>query len=455
MIAGVLLAELAAVLPAGRLLTGEAIPARNRADMSRQAPIVPAALALPETVEQVSAVLAICHRHGQPVVTQGGMTGLATGAHPLAGEIALSLEKMAGVEEIDRSSNTLTALSGTTLLAIQQAAEDAGLMCAIDLGARGSCTIGGNVATNAGGNQVLRYGMTRRSVLGLEVVLADGQIVRSLNKMLKNNAGYDWTQMFIGSEGTLGIITRVVLQLQPRPAQIQTALVAVADTDAAIATLRQLESELPGGLLVYEAMWREMYGVAVTRIGVAAPIPHGHELYVLIEAPASRDAFEVSLGGMIEKGLVAEAVIAESGQQRQKLWQLRESVYEYNRHFAHVRSYDISFPLDRMGDAVSLLRNETAKVNPGTDFVIFGHLADSNIHLMACGDPADDIDSRCDEAVYRATRAMGGSVSAEHGIGRMKRKYLGYSRSEPELALMATMKKALDPKGILNPGRVL
>jgi FAD/FMN-containing dehydrogenase len=449
------LAELARALPPGRLLAGDGIPQRNRADMSRQPPALPAALALPETVEQVSAVLAICHRHGLPVVTQGGMTGLATGAHPLPGEIALSLEKMAGIEELDRDSNTLTALAGTTLQAIQQAAEDAGLMCAIDLGARGSCTIGGNVATNAGGNQVLRYGMTRRSVLGLEVVLADGRIVRSLNKMLKNNAGYDWTQMFIGSEGTLGVVTRVVLQLQPRPGAIQTALLAVPDTEAAIATLRTLERDLPAGLLVFEAMWREMYGIATGRIGVAAPIPPAHELYLLVEAPGAREAFEAALAVLVERGTVIDAVIAESGQQRQKLWQLRESVYEYGRHFGYVRSYDVSFPLNRMGEAVALLREECGKVDPGLGFVIFGHLADSNIHLMACGEAEGDPAARCDEAVYRCTRALGGSVSAEHGIGRQKRAYLGYSRSEAERDLMLTMKHALDPKGILNPGRVL
>ncbi len=291
----------------------------QRADMSRQVPRPPAALALPTSTEEVSTILAICHRHGQPVVTQGGLTGLAAGAHPGEGEVALSLEKMTGIEELDRDSNTLTALSGTTLQTIQQAAEQAGLMCAVDLGARGSCSIGGNVATNAGGNQVLRYGMTRRSVLGLEVVLSDGRVVRSLNKMMKNNAGYDWTQMFIGSEGTLGVITRVVLQLQPRPLGIETALLAVEDTAAAIKVLRRLERELPAGLLVFEAMWREMYDIATTVIGVAPPLPRGHDVYLLVEAPTGRlgrEAFESALGALVEDGLALDAVVAESGPQR-------------------------------------------------------------------------------------------------------------------------------------------
>ena len=196
---------------------GPDIPARNHADASGLAPTPPRALILPQTTEDVSTALRICHAHRQSLVTQGGLTGLAGGAHPQAGEIALSLERMSGIEEIDPASATLTALAGTPLAVIQQAADEAGFLCGIDLGARGTCTIGGNIATNAGGNQVLRYGMARRNTLGLEVVLADGTVVRSLNKMLKNNAGYDWTQLFIGSEGTLGVVTRAVIGLHPKP----------------------------------------------------------------------------------------------------------------------------------------------------------------------------------------------------------------------------------------------
>ena len=451
--------DLMQALPAGRLLVGDAIPMRNGADMSRQAPRPPAALALPTTTEEVSTILAICHKHGQPVVTQGGLTGLAAGAHPGEGEVALSLEKMTGIEELDRDSNTLTALSGTTLQTIQQAAEAAGLMCAIDLGARGSCSIGGNVATNAGGNQVLRYGMTRRSILGLEVVLADGRIIRSLNKMMKNNAGYDWTQMFIGSEGTLGVITRVVLQLQPRPIGIETALLAVQDTATAIKVLRRLERELPAGLLVFEAMWREMYEIATTVIGVAPPLPRGHDIYLLVEAPTGRlgrEAFETALGALVEEGLALDAVVAESGPQRQKLWALRESVYDYGAHYDFIPGYDISIPLNRMAEAVAMLRKGWEGLAPGLGVVIFGHLADSNIHVNGHAKSGDSaLARRCDEVVYSTVKALGGSISAEHGVGRLKRPYLHYSRTAPELELMAAMKRTVDAKGILNPGRIL
>ena len=230
--------DLLAILGPDVVKTGADIPQRNFADQVGLPPQSPAALVLPRSTEQVSKALEICHAHKQAVVTQGGLTGLAGGAHPGEGEVALSLERMVGIEEVDTASNTLTALAGTPLIMIQQAAEDAGLMCGIDLGARGSCSIGGNIATNAGGNQVLRYGMARKNVLGLEVVLADGRIVRSLNKMMKNNAGYDWTQMFIGSEGTLGVVTRVVLMLHARPRNIQTAVLAVDGADEAIQVLR-------------------------------------------------------------------------------------------------------------------------------------------------------------------------------------------------------------------------
>jgi FAD/FMN-containing dehydrogenase len=443
-----------------RFLVGADVPERFMADGARQTPLRPAAVALPGSTEDVAAVLALCQEHRQPVVTQGGLTGLCAGAHPRSGELALSLEKLCGVEEIDLDSGTLTALAGTTLQTVQQAAEDAGLMYGVDLGARGSCTIGGNVATNAGGNQVIRYGMTRRSVLGLEVALADGRIVRSMNKMLKNNAGYDWTQLFVGSEGTLGVITRVVVQLQARPRQVQTALLAVPDTARALTLLRALEKELPAGLLVFEALWREMYEIATQRMGLAAPVAPGQDVYLLVEAPmgdGGREAFDSLLGAMLERGLLVDAAVADSGLQRARLWAMRESVYEYEKTFGFVHGYDISVPLNRMAEAIALLRESTPQLPEGVSLSIFGHLADSNIHLLAVADRRGRPDDPhcCDEVVYRCTHAVGGSISAEHGIGVLKRPYLHLSRSEPELGLMRQMKQSLDPHGILNPGRVV
>lgn len=458
MVANAVVGDLLAALGPEKVRVAAQIPPRNWADSAGLDPVTPMALVLPRTTEDVSRALAVCHRHRQPVVTQGGLTGLAGGAHPGQDEVAISLEKMVGVEEIDVSSSTLTALAGTPLQIVQQAAEAAGLMCGIDLGARGSCTIGGNVATNAGGNQVLRYGMTRKNVLGLEIVKADGAIVRSLNKMMKNNAGYDWTQLFIGSEGTLGIVTRVVLALHQRPAGVRSALLAVGSTADAINVLRRLERDLPSGLLVFEAMWGEFYAIATTTMGVAPPLPPGKDLYVLVEAPtgSESDALDAVLAEIYETGQILDAVVAKSDAERRNLWALRESVYEYNRHFGHGVGFDISIPLDRMGEAITAFRQEIPAAFSGAVWVAFGHLADSNIHLQVIPAVFDSATAKAIEMlIYSRTKALGGSVSAEHGIGRIKRPYLAMTRTPPELSLMATLKQALDPADILNRGRVL
>jgi FAD/FMN-containing dehydrogenase len=450
------IAELIATLSADLVKTGSDIPVRNSFDQTKMEPILPAALILPRTTEHVAKALKICNAHKRAVVTQGGMTGLAAGAHPREGEIALSLERMVGIEEVDTAAGTITALAGTTLQTIQEAAEQAGFFCAIDLGARGSCTIGGNVSTNAGGNQVLRFGMTRKNILGLEVVLADGEIVRSLNKMMKNNAGYDWTQYFIGAEGTLGVITRVVVMLQPKPSDIQTAVVAVTNTEAAIRLLRRAQGALPGGLLVFEAMWSEFYQIATGIMGLNAPVSPDHELAILMEAPGTREDFEAFLATAYEEGLLLDAAIAQSRGERDRMWALRESVYEHYKYLPKQVGFDISIPISRMEEAVQALRVELPDVMPGTIFVIFGHLADSNIHVnvMPPEMPAG-MKARIEHIVYQITARLGGSVSAEHGIGQTKRPYLALSRTEAELALMRRIKTALDPNGVLNPGRVL
>jgi FAD/FMN-containing dehydrogenase len=444
-----------------KIRTGPDIPSRNHADASGLQPAVPQALILPQTTEDVSAALRICHEHRQSVVTQGGLTGLAGGAHPQTGEIALSLERMNGVEEIDPASATLTALAGTPLAVVQQAADEAGFLCGIDLGARGTCTIGGNIATNAGGNQVLRYGMARRSTLGLEVVLADGTVVRSLNKMLKNNAGYDWTQFFIGSEGTLGIITRAVIGLHPKPQGLQTALCAVGRFDDALVVLRRFQQAHPGRLLVFEAMWREFMTVATEICGLPPAFESEHDVTLLIEAdmgedPAGTEAFSLLLSEFYEQDLIKDAVVAQSRADRNRFWAYRETPYEYGRFLPEEIRFDVSVPLNRMTEAVTHLRREMPKQWPDAVYVIFGHVADSNIHInVAIHDMTDDIKKGVQGLVYELVSRLGGSISAEHGIGRIKRPYLPLSRTETELALMMKMKQTLDPEGILNPGRIL
>ncbi len=441
--------------------TGSDIPSRNHADASGLQPNPPMALLLPQTTEDIATALRICHQHRQSIVTQGGLTGLAGGAHPGDGEVALSLERMNGIEEIDSASATLTALAGTPLATVQQAADEAGFLCGIDLGARGSCTIGGNIATNAGGNQVVRYGMARRNTLGLEVVLADGTVIRSLNKMLKNNAGYDWTQLFIGSEGTLGVITRVVIGLHPKPQGIQTALCAVSNFDDALVVLRKFQQAHPGRLLVFEAMWQEFMTVATRICGLSPAFESEHDVTLLIEAdmgedPAGTEAFSLLLSEFYEQDLIKDAVVAQSRADRNRFWAYRETPYEYGRFLPEEIRFDVSVPLNRMSEAVEHLRQEMPRQWPDAIYVVFGHVADSNIHInVAIRDMDDSTRKGVQKLVYDLVSELEGSISAEHGIGRIKRPYLPLSRTEPERAVMAKMKQMLDPEGILNPGRVL
>jgi FAD/FMN-containing dehydrogenase len=368
---------------------------------------------------------------------------------------------MNGVEEIDAASATLTALAGTPLAVVQQAADEADFLCGIDLGARGTCTIGGNIATNAGGNQVIRYGMARRNTLGLEVVLADGTVVRSLNKMLKNNAGYDWTQLFIGSEGTLGVITRAVIGLHPKPQGIQTALCAVSGFEDALIVLRRFQQAHPGRLLVFEAMWREFMTVATRICGLPPAFEAEHDVTLLIEAdmgadPEGTETFSLLLSEFYEQDLIKDAVVAQSRADRNRFWAYRETPYEYGRFLPEEIRFDVSVPLNHMTEAVAHLRQEMPKQWPDAVYVVFGHVADSNIHInVAIRDMNDDIKKGVQGLVYDLVSRLGGSISAEHGIGRIKRPYLSLSRTKPELTLMAKMKQTLDPAGILSPGRIL
>lgn len=456
--AGEVVQKITAALGADRVRLTPDIPYRNWSDVSGLEPVCPEALLLPRSVEEVCHALAICHAHRQPVVIQGGMTGAAAGAHPMSGEIALSLERLTGIEEIDADSATITALAGTPLALIQQAAKSVGLCCGIDLGARDSATLGGIVSTNAGGNQVVRYGMTRRNVLGLEVVLADGRRISGLNKMMKNNTGYDWTQIFIGSEGTLGVVTRVVLALQPRPRDIGSALVSVASTEAALNLLKLARRTLPSGLLVFEVMWREYVEIATSVVGLRSPLDTGYDACMLVEAPGGdtgEHPIESWLQQAHEQGLIGDAVIARSNADRESFWALRESAYRFGALLSPPINFDISFPLNRMPEAIDRLRRQIPTLGDDIRWAVFGHLADGNLHVMIMTPRKSELKPRADDIVYSITAALGGSVSAEHGIGRAKKSVLPLSRSAPELALMTDLKRALDPHEILNRGRVI
>ena len=396
-------------------------------------------------------------------VPQGGLTGLCRGASPEAGWVAISLERMVGIEEIDPASATMTVRAGTSLETIQKAADERGMFFPLDLGSRGSCAIGGNLSTNAGGNRVIRYGMTRELVLGLEVVLPDGTIMTSLNKLIKNNAGYDLKHLFIGSEGTLGIITRVVLKLFPKPRSTMAALCAVPDYAAVLALLNEARSGLGPLLSAFEVMWPDYWDVITTRAGVRSPVGTGHGLYVLVEAQGTDEAtdaprFEAWLADLLERGMLSDAAVSQSVAQTRAFWAVRDICSEFGQVLGPHIPYDIGLEVAGMDEFVRRCKAALASGIPGCDSVYYGHIGDGNLHLVSWV-PGLSVDQQpkeeMDQIVYGLVREMGGSVSAEHGIGTLKKKWLGHARSEAEIALMRTLKAALDPDGLLNPGKVI
>lgn len=353
----------------------------------------------------------------------------------------------------------MTVQAGVTMQAIQVAADAAGLLFPLDIGSRGSCVIGGNVSTNAGGVRVLRYGMTRDLVRGLEVVLADGTVLSMLNKMQKNNAGYDLKHLFIGAEGTLGVVTRVVLRLFPKPASVCTAFLELPDFAACLDLLGRARSELGGTLSAFEVLWPEFYGYAQAGIGKPGPLPNTRAMNVLIEAMGTDQAaddirFTALIERALEAGVVVDAVIAQSGRQTQEIWDVRDSVVEFARTFGPAAGFDVSVPIGRMQEFVDVSRARLDAIDAGVPAMWFGHIADSNMHLnisLRDGGPGKEA---IDAVVYGVVRDFGGSVSAEHGIGLLKKAYLGYSRTPEEIAVMRGLKGLFDPKGILNAGKV-
>lgn len=444
------------------VLTGEAIEPRYKTDWQKSATSEPLAVVRPANTEEVSAVMRLCHQHNQSVTVQGGMTGLVSGGLPEDGQVVLSMERLNGIEEIDPASSTMTVWAGTPLQVAQEAAVKADLYFAVDLGARGSCQVGGNISTNAGGNRVIRYGMMREQILGLEVVLADGTIVNSLNKMLKNNAGYDLKQLFIGSEGTLGIVTRAVLRLHARTAGYFTAFCGLSSPDAAVQLLAHLK-QVGGALMSYEVMWPDFYDFMTQRVpGVRTPLPTRNAAYALIELASDlsdhdQERYSGLLETAMEQGWVTDAAIAQSGKEAADFWRLRDAVSEFPVLWSPYRGYDISLPIGDMSRFVAKLQASFAQQFPTSECAHFGHIGDSNLHVVVhVPGPREAFPSAAvDECIYSAVREFGGSISAEHGIGLKKKKYLPYSRNESEIALMKLLKNSLDPKNILNPGKVL
>ena len=451
-----ILKTLEAIVGKAGMLTGEDVLARpNQAWGLGQCPAL--AILRPKTTEEVSAIMQACSEAGQVVVPWGGLSGLVNGISCEPGDIVVSLERMNAIEALDADAGVMHVQAGAILQNVQEAAADLGWQFAVDLGARGSAQVGGLIATNAGGNSVVRYGMMREQVLGLEVVLADGRVMTSLNEVIKNNTGYDLKHLFVGSEGTLGIVTRAVLRLRPAPSAKQTAFVALSDFQSVITLLRRLGSAFEGKLSSFEVMWASHYKLLVEESERHQSfLPADYPYYVLLETegnhPQKEEAlFTEVLSGLMEEGLVVDAVIAQSVQQTQQLWEMRDDVEALVHALFPLAPFDVSLPLRHMEEYVSAVESAVAQHHPESRVIVFGHLGDGNIHLVV--GPIED-KAAVEDLVYGELRKLGGSVSAEHGIGLDKRGYLSYSRSDVEIELMKSLKQVLDPQGLLNPGKI-
>jgi FAD/FMN-containing dehydrogenase len=421
-----------------------------------------AAMARPANTEEVSKILKWCNDNKVSVVAHGGLTGLVHGGDAEPDQLILSLERMRAIEKINPQQRTATVQAGVTLQALQEAVEEHHLMFPLDLGARGTATLGGNAATNAGGNRVIRYGMMRDMVLGLEAVMADGTIVSSMNHLIKNNAGYDLKQLFIGSEGTLGVITRLVVRLREEAVTRNMAFVGCDNFGHVAEFLRHMDRNLGGTLSAFEAMWQEYYCLVTSPPAQGKPpIAQDYPLYVLVESQGAdseldTQRFNSAMESAFESGLIVDAAISQSESDCEDFWGLRDDV-EQTMHGGFPMIFDISLPIAEMDKYTASLRETMSEAIGEHKLWIFGHLGDGNLHVIVQVQPEDYLRLRpaVEKQVYAPLAAFQGSVSAEHGIGLEKKPYLSISRSDPEIALMRSLKLALDPTGILNPGKIL
>lgn len=445
--------------PAG-ILTDAADMAAYAVDWRGLFPGHPLCVARPASTEQVAAVARICAAGGVAIVPQGGNTGLAGGAAPDGSgrQVVLSLNRMAAIRAVDPVGLTIEAEAGVILKVAQDAAADRGRLLPVSLAAEGSATIGGIVSTNAGGVNVLRYGMTRALVLGVEVVLADGTVVDGLRHLRKDNAGYDWKQLFIGSEGTLGIVTAAVLRLVPRPVHVVTAMLAVPDPAAALALLGLAYDALGDQVSAFEMISDVSMGLVARHAGLKPPMPTADGWFVLIEAGSSlsglAEATEAMLGDALEKGIATDGVVAESGAQAAALWALREHVTEAEAREGRSVKHDISVPLTAIPAFLADADRALAAGAPGTRVNAFGHVGDGNLHYNVLVG-ADDDAHAVNRIVHDVVAAHRGSISAEHGIGQYRTGELAHYRAPAEMDLARRIKAAIDPAGLLNPGKVL
>jgi FAD/FMN-containing dehydrogenase len=461
-----LLDRLAAAVGVGQLLTAAADTAPYLTDWRGRYRGAALAVVRPASAGEVAAVLRACHEAAVPVVPQGGNTGLVGGATPGADgrAVVVSLARLSRIRDLDVANGTLTAEAGCTLAAVRAAAAAAGRLFPLSLAAEGSCTIGGNLATNAGGVQVLRYGNARALCLGIEVVLPDGRLWNGLRGLRKDNSGLDLKQLFIGAEGTLGIITAAVLRLVALPSARATAWLRVPSVAAAVDLLGRLQQRFPERVDSYELISQATLALTVAQVpGCSDPLPAStSDWIVLIELADGGDerqlaeALQSVLAEALADGLLVDAAVAASESQRRAFWHLRESAPEAEKRAGFSIKHDIALPLSAIADFVEVTSAQLAREYPGSRLVCFGHLGDGNLHYNLSHPDPDFLD-RQDEVnrrVFSAVSARGGSIAAEHGVGQLRRLQLPAYRSETELALMRSVKQALDPRGLMNPGKL-
>ncbi len=462
-----LIARFSKIVGEKNAITDKAAQAPYLIEQRDMYPAHSAVVLRPGSTAEVAEIVKLANETRTAIVPQGGNTGLVGGQTPHHGEVVLSLNRMDRVREIDPTSNTMTAESGLTLAKARAAAEAVDRLYPLLLPSEGSCTIGGNLSTNAGGTQALAYGIARNQALGLEVVLADGRVLNNLNKLKKDNTGYDLKNLFIGAEGTLGIITAAVLRLMPRPRSVETAYIAVASPEAALDLLGLATEHSGGGVTSFEIMKRIGIDMVLTHMhGCRDPMAERHEWYVLIEMSSQsrsglRDVMEGFLAEGLERGLVLDAAIADSVDQAKNFWRIRELFADAQKVEGGSIKHDVSVPVAAVPQFLHEAGEAVIRVLPGARPTPFGHLGDGNIHYNISQPKGADKAAfmaryhDVNEAVYEVVLRLGGSISAEHGIGVQKREKLPMVKDPVAYDLMRTLKRTLDPNGILNPGKVL
>lgn len=453
-----IIAELKAVVGEANVLTGKEALDWPSIWETRQ-PCRARAVVKPGSTAEVAAVLKLCHAQVQTVVPFGGLTNLVQACATTPDDIALSFMRMKQIEETDAAAQTMTAQAGVTMQQAQAAADAAGLFFPIDIGASDTCEVGGFVSTNAGGSKVIRYGMTRDAVLGLEAVLADGTVISSMNRYIKNNTGFDLKQLFIGTEGVLGVITRVVFRLAVKPVSRSVALVACDDFPTVLNVLQRSRQLIGNSLAGFEVMWDTFYQKVTQPIGKhSSPFGQSYPVYAIIESMGSNPSlddglFLSALEVLFDEKLVADAVIAKSDNECDALWAIRDEV-EWLVKAA--QNFDVSLRSSDVVQYISDINRQIRADFPNAEVATFGHLGDNNLHIsVLVNSDSADASERVERSIYKCLAPYKGAISAEHGIGLEKKDYLSISRSKDEIELMRTLKATLDPRSILNPGKVI